>query len=62
MCDSNWDWKFNIQIPRYSHLKSDNISKQINDKERESAAMENFGIRFVIKKSYQNILNYKTIF
>jgi metal-sulfur cluster biosynthetic enzyme len=50
---SKWNWKFSFEIPFYSHLRSLNISKQINDKERKSAAMENIGIRQIIAKSYE---------
>lgn len=48
-----WNWRFSIEIPNYSHLKSLNISKQLNDKERISAALENFGIRKVIEECYE---------
>jgi metal-sulfur cluster biosynthetic enzyme len=50
---SDWNWKFTVEIPFYAHLKAINISKQLNDKERKSAALENLGIRRIIKKSYE---------
>jgi metal-sulfur cluster biosynthetic enzyme len=47
----NWTWKFFSEIPSISHINAHYVSKQINDKERKAAAMENLGIRFIIKKS-----------
>jgi metal-sulfur cluster biosynthetic enzyme len=47
----NWTWKFFTEIPSYSHINAKHVSKQINDKERKAAAMENLGIRFIIRKS-----------
>ena len=49
-----WSWKYSTFIPPKFHLKGSVISKQLNDKERISAAMENFSIRNIIKFSYYN--------
>lgn len=48
----NWNWKFLIQIPSDFHLQGLSYTKQINDKERVSAAIENEGIRKTIDTCY----------
>jgi len=43
-----WMNGFSLDIPNFFHLNRDEIVKQLNDKERVSAALENFEIRKVI--------------
>ncbi len=52
----NWNWKYCIIILPAFHIKGLILTKQLNDKERISAAIENFSIRNIVKFSY-----YKTI-
>mmetsp|Transcript_38926 Transcript_38926/g.99445 ORF Transcript_38926/g.99445 Transcript_38926/m.99445 type:complete len:166 (+) Transcript_38926:524-1021(+) len=52
----NWNWKFSFGIPKFSHFKSEQYTKQLNDKERISAAFENRGVRTTINKCYNNNL------
>jgi hypothetical protein len=49
----NWNWKFFIEIPIFSHFQGSSYTKQINDKERVSAAFENEGIRKMIEICYK---------
>jgi len=49
----NWNWKFFIEIPISSHFQATSYTKQINDKERVSAAFENEGIRKMIEICYK---------
>jgi hypothetical protein len=51
----NWNWKFSFHIPGYSSVKSKLYTKQLNDKERISAAFENEGIRRALNKCYKKI-------
>ncbi len=48
----NWNWKYCITILPAFHIKGLTITKQLNDKERISAAIENFSIRNIVKFSY----------
>ncbi|ABW98004.1 hypothetical protein HAN_1g169 (nucleomorph) [Hemiselmis andersenii] len=48
----NWNWKFSFEIPSFSHYKSESYTKQLNDKERISAAFENRGVRGTVNRSY----------
>jgi len=48
----NWIGLFLIDIPTFFHLKREEIVKQLNDKERVSAALENPEIRMAILGCY----------
>nr|UXY87211.1 protein AE7-like 1 [Cryptomonas sp.] len=48
----DWGWNFCINIPSDMHVSGLNVTKQLNDRERISAAIENSSIRNVIKSSY----------
>ncbi|AFP65320.1 hypothetical protein CMESO_129 (nucleomorph) [Chroomonas mesostigmatica CCMP1168] len=50
-----WNWAFFFEMPFYSHTKSFVITKQLNDKERITSALENCSIRRTIKKCSQKI-------
>ena len=50
-----WNWKYCTNIPHTLHVKSSIITKQLNDKERISAAIENVSIRNIIKFSYYKL-------
>lgn len=47
-----WIWKFCTLIPSKLHIKGLLLTKQLNDKERISAAIENSSIRSIIKFAY----------
>ena len=49
---NNWNWEFYIYITPKFHSKGLSVSKQLNDKERLSIALENNFVRNVIKFSY----------
>nr|UXY87701.1 protein AE7-like 1 [Cryptomonas curvata] len=52
-----WSWKSCVFIPSKFHIKGFMITKQLNDKERISAAIENRSIRNIIKFAYYKSIN-----
>mmetsp|Transcript_15822 Transcript_15822/g.39844 ORF Transcript_15822/g.39844 Transcript_15822/m.39844 type:complete len:158 (-) Transcript_15822:3024-3497(-) len=48
----DWNWKFSFEIPNFSHIKGEPYTKQLNDKERISAAFENRGVRKTLNECY----------
>ena len=55
----NWNWTFSVEIPVISHIKAFGYTKQLNDKERCSAAFENVAIRHMIDACYRKALKNK---
>mmetsp|Transcript_100197 Transcript_100197/g.150229 ORF Transcript_100197/g.150229 Transcript_100197/m.150229 type:complete len:163 (+) Transcript_100197:657-1145(+) len=50
----NWILQFTLDITNFSHSKREEIVKQLNDKERVSAAFENFEIRKTVLGCYEH--------
>jgi hypothetical protein len=49
---TNWNWNYSVMILSKNHTKGLFVTKQLNDKERISAAIENISIRKTIKLFY----------
>lgn len=55
---TTWSWKYCTIIPSWFHIKGPMLTKQLNDKERISAAIENPSIRNIIKFAYYKSISY----